>query len=281
MSTHTNDTLTHKINHAVGDAHVSRIARSNSLKMLPLPKTEFKEVDLTKARSIINMNRAGRRAHSKKQGSGYTGGKARPVRTFNEIVPDAIEVVLPFVVNGVLRNAGVSFASLRYQSNGLYDPDPLLGGTSFLGLVQWSSLYSYYRPVELQWRLRINNNEAFPMMIHVYNSNADPGASVGTAGTTFAMNQFGKSKLLDPVTGGKASAVLSGRVPFAKLLGTGRDLLDDSVFRGNLASSNPPDLFWFGFNTDGMGTLQTAAGAQFQLEMHVRTIVYDRGLLSL
>ncbi len=278
------DTTSSAVHHAVGDI----TCRSVSQKKLALPQDSFiikKGVSenlggKTSEKVGKKQQRVKGGKHNQGRSGGYSGGRARAVRTFNEILPDAIEVVLPWVVNGVIRNSGVSFASLRYQSSGLYDPDPLLGGTSFLGLSQWAALYAYYRPVELMYKLRINNNEAFPMMVHVYNSNGDPGATVGTAGTTFAMNQFGKSKLLDPVTGGKASAVLQGKVPFAKLLGRGKDLLDDDLYRGFTASSNPPDMFWFGFNTDAMGTLQTAAGAQFQLEFKVRTIVYDRGLLS-
>jgi len=223
----------------------------------------------------------GKKGKSHKGGGHSKRGGSRPValRTMRTIIPDRVTVELPFLYQSIAANAGLAYASVRFQTNGCWDPDPTLGGNSFLGLSEWSGLYNYYRPLSVSYELTVANQEAFPMAVYVYHLNIDPGGVVGTAGGIYSEQQFGKRTMLAPLTGGKSVHTFRGRVPFAQLLGLKGDLMNDDNYRGGTGGSvvgfNPADGFWMGFNSEA-NVVQTAAGMLYTIVLRVVVEIYDR-----
>lgn len=250
-----------------GDAH------RGSAAVQKLPSTAF---------ALTTRERKKKMKQEKGKGRGKNGfrrQKVNTVVTFRTIMPDQVDVILPWIVSGQLTNNGLSYASLRYQSNGLYDPDPVLGGTSFIGLSEWATLYVYYRALKIRYKLTVSNKESFPMAVYLYNLNQDPTATVGAAGVSYSLNNFGKHKVMSGASGGACCVTLAGTVPFAALLGDEEDLEADNLYRGVITSSNPADLFYIGFNTDALGGTQSASGVAFTLELEAYTRLYDRKLV--
>jgi hypothetical protein len=227
--------------------------------------------------------RSGRKGKGGKKGKGkgkrgkrgFSGPRPQTLGTFRTVVPDRITLELPFLYQGHLANAGLAYASVRFVSNGLYDPDPTVGGNSFLGLAEWTSLYAYYRPLQLFYEVTVINQEAFPMSVYLYNLNRDPGGVVGTAGGIYSEQQFGKRTMVGPLTAGDSKHTFRGRVSFSELLGDKGDLMNDDNYRGLLNSSNPADGFYLGFNSEA-NVVQTAAGMLYTITMKVVVQLYDR-----
>ena len=193
------------------------------------------------------------------------------------LLPDELDIEMPYAVQATMTNPGIAYASLRFISNGLYDPDPLLGGTSFTGLSQWATLYNLYRVISYHWDVEICNREAFPMFVDFYNSNTDPSASVGISGMSYSLNPWGKRESLGPLGGGRDAIRVKGFVDLAKMFGS--EMVETSpLLVGNLTASNPPETFFFGFNTRSI-VVQTSAGVYYTLTLRARVRLFDRVLI--
>lgn len=249
------------------ELHKTLIAREH-LPVITSSKSKTSKKRTTRA-GAKHKQRGGRNGNG-----GYRRQRQDVMATWDTIVADETDVVLPWIYEGTLTNVGLAFASVRYQTSGLWDPDPLAGGASFTGLAQWATLYAYYRPISVHYELEIANREAFPMTVYVYHSNGDPGGVVGTAGSYYSENQYGKRGMIGALNGGESIWKTKGNVSFQKLLGA-VSLEDDDNFRGVTSSANPLDMFYIGFNTASQ-VPQTAAGAIFRISLKVRTRLYDR-----
>lgn len=209
---------------------------------------------------------------------GYAGPRPNTLATFRTVIPDAVTVEMPFMYQGIIANAGLAYASARFITNGIYDPDPTIGGNSFLGLYEWGQLYNYFRPLQVFYEVTLINQEAFPMSVYLYNLNTDPGGTVGTAGGYYAEQQFGKRSMVGPLTAGNSKHTFRGRVSFSALLGEKGDLMADDNYRGICASANPSDGFYLGFNSEA-NVVQTALGMLYTIVLKVVCTFYDRKAL--
>jgi hypothetical protein len=229
---------------------------------------------LTKQRST-QMQGQQKPKKGKRRGGKYPPQKGHDaIGTPRSLLPDEIDVELPWVYTSILTNPGLAYASLRYIANGCYDPDPQVGGTSFIGISEWALFYGQYRVLSYHWKVEISNREAFPMFVDFYNLNLDPSGSVGSVGVLYSMNPFGKTVPLGALGSGESSATVSGFVPLAKIFGS--EMVETSpLFAGFLLGANPSSTIWFGFNTRS-AVVQTAAGAFFTVSLRARVRLFDR-----
>jgi len=237
------------------------------------PPQPLTSKDFAPKRVFERRREKGGKKVAQKKGKQHQKHSTHTVYSLDRIISDETVAELTWTFEGAMTNVGLAYASVRYAMSGLYDPDPILGGNSFLGLAQWATFYNYYRPLSTEYSLEVANREAFPMALHLYFTNSDPGI-VGNSGASFAMNEFGKSTMLGPLNGGQSIRKFKGMIQFQRMLG-GRDIEEDDNFRGLCGSANPTDEFWMGFNT-ASGVAQTAAGVYFTLRFKTKTRIYDR-----
>jgi len=193
-------------------------------------------------------------------------------------MPDEVDVELPFTYTWVLANTGFQYATYQFKANGLYDPDPNVGGTSFTGLADWAALYSKYRPISYKYEIHASNKEDQPLKIYVWNSTQLVGGSIGTNAVYYASNAFGHISQMGPLTGGNESVVVKGTVPIAALFGTNTVETDD-YFEGETTGSDPVRTAYLGIATAGSAA-QTTEGTYVTIVIKAKVRFYGRFILT-
>ncbi len=216
-----------------------------------------------------------------KKGKGKGKGKYHNtahdvVGTTRSILPDEVDVELPFTYTWALANNGFQYATYQFVANGMYDPDPNVGGTSFTGLAEWGTLYKKYRPLSYKWKVMASNKEDQPLKLYCWNSTTLQGGSIGTNAVYYASNAFGRIAQMGPLTGGNESTVAKGYVPISQLYGT--DTVDtDDAFSADTQASDPTNKCYLGIATAG-SVAQTAEGTFVTVIIHARVRFYGRFL---
>lgn len=156
------------------------------------------------------------------------------------IIPSEHDAVLAFQVYKLVTNAAAVTCQTRFQINGAYDVDPVLGSTNTPGFAEWASLYTYYRVVAASYDLEIVNNEAFPVRAYSVFTNTDPG-TVGN--NQYPGNPLAKSHLLS-AKGGLDRAHLKMYRQISQITGA-RGVETEDNYRAAVTAV-PLDLAWLG-----------------------------------
>jgi len=98
------------------------------------------------------------------------------------ILPDRYRTNLKFSSGYNLNLTATTNASVRFRPTGLFDVDPLVGGTSLSGFIELAALYSHYRVLSSKIVIRVSNASTQDFVIvRIAPLNADPGASPAAA----------------------------------------------------------------------------------------------------
>jgi hypothetical protein len=68
------------------------------------------------------------------------------------LCPDVMRVKLVFAYNSAV--GGISTQAYTFSGNSIYDPDPLVGGTSVSGFLEWMKFYTYYMVFKSDFEVR-------------------------------------------------------------------------------------------------------------------------------
>jgi len=165
---------------------------------------------------------------------------------------DSQTVRLRYPINNTLTGA-VTRKAIRWNPNGAYDVDPVLGSTATPGYTEYAAIYSYYRVQKYRIHCEFANLDAFATNLYIYHSNQDTGTT-GTDGMSYAQTPFGRTELLSPSSSGGSKLVYNKTVKIGEIVGM--DTSQADTFRSTTGAV-PADLFWWGF------TCATATGSNF------------------
>ncbi len=204
----------------------------------------------------------------------YPRHRVDAISYLGTIMPDQIDVELTYLYHTALNNASTVYAK-NLQSNGCYDPDPSVGGVSYLGLASWSGQYNYYRPISYKYEVQFANLEsAITPVAFVINSNTNPGTAIAAIST---VGPFSKSQLLS-CKAGQDRAVLKGFVSIAALVGSS-NIEDDDNYRGSISSSNPADVTWITVGAYTCDNSNFTVGVSIVVKLVAKVRLYDRVLV--
>jgi len=188
-------------------------------------------------------------------------------------MPDEMLVEFPYAEYLAINNAGVFGTTITRQCNALYDPDPAVGGSSFVGLANWANFYSYYRVISYRYEIELVNAET-TSSVHaiILNTNTTPGASAYTF-PAYIVNDYCQSHMIS-AAGGMDRHTFKRHVNISELVGTETFETDDN-WRGLCASSNPTDLIWLSISVSiSAGVL--ANGVKGEMKIWAKTRLFDR-----
>lgn len=221
-------------------------------------------------RAKVALTRKGRR---KRDNSYPLRTKLSAASYYGSLMPDEMDVELTYYSTGTLSGATSQLGTSR-ATNGAWDPDPSLGGTSFTGLAEWANLYAYYRVVSYHYEVEVVNNETYAVNVNVFNTSTVPP---GVLGPAEIMQRFTQSHLL-PAKGGMDHHTFRKNVNVSTL--QGRDVEFDDNFRGLTGSTNPTDLTWWTLVATSIAGANLSNGVSFELRLRAKTRLYDPKVLS-
>ncbi len=192
-----------------------------------------------------------------------------PIPRSTHIVPD--KTIVDLVFRSEFRMSGAASVAKRFITNGLFDPDPTLGGTSPQGFVTWNYFYSFNRVLSFKVDAQCSNIEVYPVTMNFCHLNTDPGTSP-TSYPQYAQQAYGFFKQIGPATG-------KSDLRYVKIL-TPRHVVGDQMTRTSeryvgSASANPADLTYWGVSVqDNIGSLSN--GVSIVLTITYRAEFFDR-----
>jgi hypothetical protein len=215
----------------------------------------------------LGKRNGGGKGHDKLQNH-----KIGVARSMGDFLPDEMLVEFPYAEYLAINNAGVFGTTIRRQANALYDPDPAVGGSSFLSLATWASFYAYYRVVAYRYEIDLVNAETTSVHAIVLNTNTDPGTSAYTF-PAYIVNDYCQSHMISP-TGGLDRHTFRKHVNLSELVGTETFETDDN-WRGLCGSSNPTDLIWLSISVSVAAGVM-ANGVKGEMKIWAKTRLFDR-----
>jgi hypothetical protein len=198
------------------------------------------------------------------------------------IIPNQTECELHFFTSPVITNNGNGYTNNRYVLNQAYDVDPLLGSTTIAGLTEMAAFYGAMRVIGARVVVEFSNNEAFPITVYFCSSlqvGVDPTANT-TNGLDYPMNPYTISRALS-AKGGQDHCIIKKNLDLSRLL-TKQVLTDDNYASGTNGAIAAGYRFYgiCGAIAAGTNTFTTAGGVLVSFHVFLRTIFYDRKLLT-
>jgi len=200
---------------------------------LPTKRRNNKKI----AKKRNNRNKSNKDDETRKYGQQAMkllhGNQRQPITlnaTRSLIVPDRIIVSLMFldVTHGAINSVGNNMASYRYRPTSAYDIDPILGGTSMPGFIEWTTFYNNYRVLGYAVEIMIENQEAFAVTAYTITLNTDPGAAPSLASVKgFLMQPYLINKDLSP-KGGMDKCIIRKNIDCRSFVGSLINRFDDS-----------------------------------------------------
>lgn len=162
----------------------------------------------------------------------------------------------------------------RYNPNSIWQPEA--GGST--GVVpaysEWAAFFGFYRVVGYEYTVTMTNKEAFDVQTYIVNSNNDPGT---TAPATLTSNPLCKWKMLS-AKGGLDKVSYSHKYNLEQILGTDTCYTADSY--RSLIGASPADITWLGIGAQSLTGANLTNGVDIALTLVMRTVMYDRLLLT-
>jgi hypothetical protein len=203
------------------------------------------------------------------------GGRTVVVRPVESA--DSMIVRLRYPIRGTLAAVSTVIAK-RWQPNGAYDVDPVLGSTSTPGFAEYAALYTYYRVTSFKVHAKFSNLDNLPYALYSVVSNTDPGTA-GTNYYDFAQSAFGRTYELAPFYSGAGSTTHRQHINISKLVGMPIKQADS--FR-SVTTAIPADLVFWGvglYSISGSNFLNGVAYDGY-IEMRVKFYARQDQLLS-
>jgi hypothetical protein len=162
----------------------------------------------------------------------------------------------------------------RYNPNSIWQPEA--GGST--GVVpaysEWAAFFGFYRVVGYEYTVTVTNKEAFDVQTYIINSNNDPGT---TAPATLTSNPLCKWKMIS-AKGGLDKVSYSHKYNLEQILGTDTCYTADSY--RSLIGASPADIVWLGIGAQSLTGANLTNGVDIALTIVMRTVMYDRLLLT-
>ncbi len=176
----------------------------------------------------------------------------------------------------VRTNSGQLYAIFAFRLNGLFDPDPALGGGSAFNYDKLAALYFRYRVLKVRIEGVFCNNEDFPVVL----TGAPSWNALSPSGPTDVLN-LGELPYALPVCimsakGGKDRCHVKFELDLAEFLGKRSTYLTDTTYQSaNNALPTRSCFFYWGL-TSPNGSNFTTAGVANNIRLAFDTEWTDR-----
>jgi hypothetical protein len=174
------------------------------------------------------------------------------------------------VISTAVISAAAPQVIKRWNPNSAYTPETGGGSGSTPGYADWAALYGYYRVVAYNYKITIMNNEAFPVIVYVVNSNNDPTTSNNS---TLASNPLSQTFALS-AKGGQDRCEFTKHLRISEVVGSDAVEFDDIY--ASLINTSPADITWMGIGVQSIGGSNVTNGISVRLELVQYTRFYDR-----
>lgn len=152
--------------------------------------------------------------------------------------------VLRFQKSGILLNAGITFANVRFEPTYAYDVDPVSGSTAMPYFTEYAAMYRFYRVIWFRVSVTFSNLDSTTSgTAYICPSNTDPGANSSTAQNLLS-NRMGKSVVFGPSTGNGTTRTLSKKITVDKFGGVRYTRTIDNYF-GSVTGTAPLNNIFF------------------------------------
>jgi hypothetical protein len=206
-----------------------------------------------------------------------TAGKVLPYQFKNQslasyqdpIGPPETDVKLQLITAATI-SGGSQAVVKRWLSNSAYTPEVGGGSGATPGYARWSALYSFYRVVAYSYEITVINNEAFPVLVYVVNTNSDPGT---TTNSNLASNPLSQAFALS-AKGGQDRHTFRKHVYLSEVVGS-NDVEFDDDYRSTITTS-PADVCWIGVGVQSINGSNVTNGISCRFELQQYTRFYDR-----
>lgn len=200
-------------------------------------------------------------------------------RSAGQVVSEQSIVDLHYYTTYNITNVGVSFASIRFRPNNVFDVDPALGSTATPGFAEMAALYGTYRVLGYEATVDVCNGEAFAVQVFAIpwsNLQTAPAAN-DTTTPSLPMNQLASVKVIS-AKGGMDRCVLKNNVDFAKVYS--KQIMTDDSFAAKV-TTGPGFVLYnvVGVIASGSSVL-TAAGVSAFIHYRIRVMFYGRQVLT-
>jgi len=201
-----------------------------------------------------NQNKSNKAQKTQKNQRGYRNTLAikdsftRTVLRPGTIAPTSVMSTMKFVSEiGTLSNAS-TFIVRRFRANSIFDPDPLLGGTTYAGYTAKSALYRQYRATHTAFSWGVSNMETFPVQVAVVITNVDLGPLIGTLqqARDVVENSFSTDLITLGGSAGTSTASIDGKLPLWKVLGDEGEYMNSTSY-SSLNNTNPAVTIFISF----------------------------------
>jgi hypothetical protein len=188
--------------------------------------------------------------------------KVARLKTFTQqIVPPEADVQLQTIDIGTLSGA-FSVRTARYNPNALTNTVP--------GFSEWGSFYGFYRVIAYDYEVTVTNNEAFPIVAYILNTNNDPGLSA----TAFTSCNSLSDTYTIAAKGGMDRHVFTGRKMISDVVGT--DAVEYADSYRALISGAPADITWLAVGAQSGSGANITLGLNYTTKLTYYVRFYDR-----
>jgi len=197
-------------------------------------------------------------------------------KTVGLILPDRYRTNLEFSSGFNLNLTATTNASVRFRPTGLFDVDPLVGGSSLAGFIELSALYSHYRVLGSRIIIRVSNASTTDQIImRLCPLNADPGATPAAAFFLALSEQpYAKTGVAGLI--GAPPLVMQHQIATEKIFGSRSSLFDDN-FESLVTTVPTNNWYW----VVAASALHVTAGAiSIFMEIQCDTEFYGRTFLQ-
>ncbi len=193
------------------------------------------------------------------------------------IMPDKLVTTLRWWQAPPVNLLSQTWAGLRYNANGAFDPDPTAGSTTPSGFNQLAAMYNSYRGLRSRIKVDvINPDPAVPVTVVVAPVNLDPGVAPSSNYIiSLVQNAYAKHKMLAPV--GAPAIRITNSMTTQRIFGNRMVLYDDNFTA--LVTSNPVNVWYWvvGFYSPAVHSVSgVVANVEFEMDVEF----YDRKVLN-
>lgn len=196
----------------------------------------------------------------------------RPVKL---IMPDRMITTLKYWKAGIFDLSVINTGAVRYRPSSAFDVDPLVGGTSMPGFVEFGTFYQSYRVHSSRVIVEANNPSVTDLIMYSLGAvNVDPGTSPSAAYVIAShTNPYFRARTC-PLNGGPL-ANLKMSMSTEKIYGTKSVYFDDNF--SALVTTNPNNN-WFWVLTCYSPSL-IPLDIQFTIKIEIDIEFFDRAFL--
>jgi hypothetical protein len=192
------------------------------------------------------------------------------------ILPDRYRTNLKFSSGYNLNLTATTNASVRFRPTGLFDVDPLVGGTSLSGFTELAAIYSHYRVLSSKIVVRVSNASTSDFVIvRIAPLNADPGASPAP-GVFLSLSEQPYCKTGICSLSGSPGLVIRNNMTTEKIYGSRSVLFDDNF--ESLTTTVPNNNWYWIVAASALRVI--AQNVDFWMEITCDVEFYGRNFLT-